>query len=240
MEPSGDAVFVAPQGTVPTASTKRACRISTPFRTAGMTAGRAYWRSTCWRSMATTFATSRSSSGRNGFASFWRGAMMAVNSSSICKATVQRYSRTLVALAWKASFLSVQILPTEQDRRGCGSRSKTVITRPLSGSRPLSRRENFGGGNSHRLHEPSARKQHRVSSQKAHTAPAEVLKTGVTGEREIERVNVGDDTKLPPTPWPGLWSREVVLGRGGMRAAVIIATGLGLALLQPRPGSTAY
>src|ERR1700755_2984204 len=35
MEPSGDAVFVAPQCTVPTASTKRACRISTPFRTAG-------------------------------------------------------------------------------------------------------------------------------------------------------------------------------------------------------------
>jgi len=177
---------------------------------------------------------------RERLASFWRGAMMAFNSSSICKATVQRYSRTLVALAWKASFLSVQILPTEQDHRGCGSRSKTVITRPLSGSRPPSRRENFGGGNSHRLHEPSARKQHRVSSQKAHTAPAEVLKTGVTGEREIERVNVGDDTKLPPTPWPGLWFREVVLGRGGMRAAVIIATGLGLALLQPRRGSTAY
>jgi hypothetical protein len=49
------------------------------------------------------------------------------------------------------------------------------------------------------------------------TRYAEVLKAGIDargerGEREIERVNVGDDTKLPQGPWRALWSREF-LGR---------------------------
>jgi hypothetical protein len=75
----------------------------------------------------------------------------ACSSSSISKAMAPRYSRTRAAWDWRASYRSGPMPPTDQDSRGCGSRSRTEITHPLRGSRrPLSR-EHFGGGDGGRL-----------------------------------------------------------------------------------------